>query len=51
MKKETSQIYGIESQAGYWDLNRDVHNKAYEALSCYLRETVIKNKKYCCLQI
>ena len=33
------------SHAGYWHFNREVHKKAYEALSSYLKETVIKNKE------
>ena len=31
--------------AGYWRFNREVHKKAYETLSCYLKEAVIKNKE------
>ena len=33
------------SHAGYWHFNREIHKKVYEALSCYLKETVIKNKE------
>ena len=27
-------------RSGYWHVNRDVHSKAFEALTCYLKDTV-----------
>ena len=44
-EKEASQVNSTVSHTGYWHFNREVHKKAYEALSCYLKETVIKNKE------
>ena len=44
-EKEGSQVNSTVSNAGYWYFNREVHKKAYEALSCYLKETVTKNKE------
>ena len=34
-EKEVSQVNSTVSHAGYWYFNREVHNKAYETLSCY----------------
>ena len=44
-EKEASQVNGTVSHARYWHFNREVHKKTYEALSCYLKETAIKNKE------
>lgn len=33
-KKKASQVNGTKSHAEYWYFNREVHNKAHEALSC-----------------
>ena len=34
IKKKASQVNGTKSHAEYWYFNREVHNKAHEALSC-----------------
>ena len=44
-EKETRQVNSTVSHAGYWYFNSEFHKKAYETLSCYLKETVIKNKE------
>ena len=33
-----------EARASIWNLNREVHKTAFEALCSYLREVVIENK-------
>ena len=43
--KKTSPRNGTKSYAGYWHFKTEVRKKAYESLSCCLKETVIKNKE------
>ena len=33
----------VLKRSGYWYVNRDVHSKAFEALTCYLKDTVVND--------
>ena len=35
----------LKRSGGYWHVNRDVHSKAFEALTCYLKDTVANDKE------
>ena len=33
-----------ETHHNYWQCERDVHKKAFDALACYIEETIIVNR-------